>query len=120
MAGRLVGNWFITNSASLSFVFDTWDPNRLLISMGSGQLLGVFGIGAGEPNPREVSVATGPVVYTLYGTTNGPRGPNPGTVAGRMRVQMTSDTQIRWEVFGDNATPGAPTAFTSAVRTYTR
>ena len=40
--------------------------------------------------------------------------------AGRMRVQMTSDTQIRWEVFGDNATPGAPTAFTSAVRTYTR
>lgn len=118
--GRLVGNWFITNSASLSFVYDTWDPNRVLISMGAGQLIGVFGIGAGEPNPRDVSVATGPVVYTLYSTSNGPRGANPGNLVGQMRVQMTSDTQILWEVFGPNATPGSPTAFTSSVRTFTR
>ena len=116
IAGRLSGNWFVGGqTAAAAFAYDTYDPARVVISVAAGGLQGVFGISAGEPEPRDVSPATGRVTYTLSRTITGPLPPIAG--AGYMLVQMTDDTHIKLEVFG----PGTrPADFTSAAGTYTR
>lgn len=115
VAGRLSGNWFATVGASpVSFAYDTWDPARVLISLGTGSMLGVFGIAAGDPAPRDVSAATGVVLYTIRRTYNGPTPPTTGTTAW-MLVQMTDDTHMRLELFTSR-----PVDFTSSARTFSR
>lgn len=109
VANRLSGNWFGPDTTPLSFAYDTYDPNRVLISLGSGTIQGVFGIGAANPAPRDVSVTTGLVRYSLYSGSTGPR-PSDTSQAGWMLVQMTDNTHIQWETFPITTTP-APTAF---------
>ena len=116
VAGRLSGNWFVGGqTAAAAFAYDTYDPARVVMSVAVGALQGVFGINAGEPEPRDVSPATGRVTDTLSRTITGPLQPIAG--AGYMLVQMTDDTHIKLEVFG----PGPrPADFTTAAGTYTR
>ncbi len=96
-AGSLAGNWFAQfGSAPLSFAYDTYDPSRVLISMGVGAFPGVYAIAADDPRPRDVTVANGRLLYTLTPTQSGP---NPGLGATRyMLVQMTDDTHLRAQV----------------------
>ncbi len=111
---RLSGNWFgETDQAPLVFVYDSYDPTVVRIAMASGLRLApaVLGIAATDPPPRDVSVASGKVTYTItrYGA------PLP---SGHMLVQMLDDQRIRVEVF----TPitAAATDFTSASRLFLR
>lgn len=117
VAGRLSGNWFSEfGSFPLAFVYDTYDPSQVRLSIIGLAQTGVFAIGAAEPLPRDVSVATGPVRYTLTRAITGPRPPS-GPPMGRLLVQMSSDQRIRAEVFPPTASADA---FTSAATNFIR
>lgn len=114
-AGTLSGNWFTQSSGSpLSFAYDTWDPEMPMISIGVGTYQGVFALQAGDPLPRTVTVASGRVLYTLYGSNNGPSKPTARTPF-YMLVQMIDDTHIREELFAMR-----PTDFTDKALTFLR
>lgn len=115
VAGRLSGNWYSTTNSSLafSFVYDTYDPSRVLISS-TGAPVGVYEIAATDPLPRDVSVASGKVLYTLARTHGGPNPPHD-SIAVFLLVQLTDDTHMRSEVFS-----ARPSDFSSAARTWVR
>ncbi len=118
IAGRLSGNWFLTDLISLSFAYDTYDPARVVISVSGGlSRTGIFSIAATDPLPRDVSVASGMVRYTLaaWGET-GP-GVRTGVPTAQMLVQMLDDQRIRVELF---AVSPAATSFTSGAREFVR
>ena len=117
IAGRLSGNWFIGQTPLVAFVYDTYDPSKVVIAASAGTLQGVFGIAAGDPLPRDVSPRSGRVLYTLSRAITGPPKPGTGGVVGYMLVEMTDDTHIRMQTF-PGATP--PTDFTSSAGTYSR
>ncbi|MFI5179053.1 MAG: hypothetical protein ACHQO8_10835, partial [Vicinamibacterales bacterium] len=111
--GRLVGNWFgERDQAPLTFAYDTYDPARVRIGIASDlALTGVFAIAATDPLPRDVSVASGLVSYTVARA----RG---GGALGHLLVQMLDDARIRVELV---VPAGAPaTAFTAAARIFLR
>ena len=115
IAGRLSGNWYATIDGSpISFCYDTYDPSRVLISIGSGSTQGVYGIRAGDPSPRDVSTSSGKVLYTLARTQSGQNPPIDSIVV-YLLVQLTDDTHLRTEFFS-----ARPADFTSAARTWTR
>jgi len=114
-AGRLSGNWFSSVDGSpISFCNDTYDPSRALISIASGSTQGVYGISASDPAPRDVSAASGKVIYTLARTQSGAN-PPIDSVAVYLLVQLTDDTHIRTEFFS-----ARPADFTSAARVWAR
>jgi len=118
IAGRLSGNWFLTDVISLSFAYDTYDPARVVISVSGGlSRTGIFSIAATDPLPRDVSVASGMVRYTLaaWGET-GP-GVRTGLPTARMLVQMLDDQRIRVELF---TVSESATAFTSSAKEFMR
>jgi len=121
VAGRLIGNWFAESvpvSASqspenwalhLAFAYDNFDPAVMRVS--SGGALGFVGtptFAAGPPNPADVSVASGKVVYRLV---------NSGAPFGVLIVQMTAPDRVRVE-YQPGDRPDAD--FTDAARTYVR
>ena len=57
----------------------------------------VFSIGASDPLPRDVSVATGKVRYTVAPSRTGL--PAPNSPIGSMLVQMLTDQRIEVEAF---------------------
>ena len=108
------GNWFgESDQAPLSFAYDTYDPSQVRIGVASGLPLApmLFGIAATDPPPRDVSVATGLVRYTV--TRAGVDG-----ALGHLLVQMLDDRRIRLELVTPSATPVAD--FSPAARTFTR
>ena len=117
LAGRLVGNWFIDGgSLSLTFAYDTYDPAQVRICTPGGFLQsGVFAIAPGEPLPRDISVASGKVRFTLSRTITGPAPPT--TASARLLVQMLSDTRIQVEMFSMTASADD---FTAASRSFIR
>jgi hypothetical protein len=118
--GRLSGSWFLTDAISLSFAYDTYDPARVVISVGGGlSQTGVFSIAAVDPLPRDVSVASGAVRYTLanWGETGQPLRVRSGVATARLLVQMLDDTHIRVELFPVAATA---MAFTSNAKEFAR
>lgn len=116
--GRLSGNWFVADSIPLSFAYDTYDPARVVVSVGGGlSRTGVFSIIEAGPLPRDVSVASGTVRYTLanWGETGkAVRTLNP---TARMLVQMLDDQRIRVELFTTSATGDA---FTNSAKEFAR
>lgn len=123
--GRLAGAWFDssvpkTSEAAgpngwpkqLGFVYDLYDPSIVRISIG-GTIApaGLWGIDDTAPRPVDVSTASGLVAYRLRYAFQ------TNVSYGVMLVQMTSDTEIRVEVFV-GAT--SATAFTANARTYVR
>lgn len=115
-AGTLSGNWFTQDgNSSMSFVFDTYDPARPLISAGVGVSQGVFGLAPGDPLPEAITVGSGRILYTLHRTSGGPpkvRGSNPPFW---MLVQMLDNARIRVETFS-----ALPTDFTERALTLFR
>ncbi len=127
--GRLVGNWFhesvpVTDSASpsawsrhLAFVFDNYDPSRVRVAIGGTlPLIGAFAVPAGVPDPRDVTPATGRVVYRLL-QPGGP-GDAPGLQRGVLAVEMLDATTLRVEAIPDGAATDLP--FSGAARRYVR
>lgn len=113
--GRLSGNWFGETDASqqIAFSYDTYDPGAVRISISSGLSLApaVFGVAATDPIPRDVSVGTGAVSYTIF------RASAPAPV-GHLLAQLVGDGRIRVEVFSPMSVPA--TEFTAAATTYVR
>lgn len=99
IAGRLSGNWFTPDSIPLVFGYNTYDPTDVVISVSAGLArTGLYAIAPADPLPRDVSVASGMVRYTLAGSHMGP-GSRTGTTVARMLVQMLDDQRIRMEMF---------------------
>lgn len=117
IAGRLMGNWFAGDSTALVFTQDTYDPSRVLIGLESGTMRGVFGIGARDPQPRDVSVESGLVLYTLTRTSSGPPKPFSDTPIGSLLVQMVDETHLRMETA---PLPLVPAGFSGSARTFSR
>lgn len=77
--GRLVGNWFLegTNgyggvdrdrywSGHLSIVYDYLDPSHIAVSIGTFDGVSAqFGVRGNAPDPADVSIESGPVMYEL-------------------------------------------------------
>lgn len=97
--GRLSGNWFTSDSIPLVFAYNTYDPGDVVISVAGGlSRNGLYAIAATDPLPRDVSVASGTVRYTLAGSHMGP-GTRTGMPIARMLVRMLDDQRIRVEMF---------------------
>lgn len=117
VAGRLAGNWFQENGgAQMSFAYDTYDPSQVRIAVASAFVTGgVFAIASGDPLPRDVSAASGPIRYTLTRGITGP--PVGGTPSNTLLVQMLSDQRMQAELLALGA---AADSFTSASRIFVR
>jgi len=118
VAGRLSGNWFgESDSTPLAFIYNSYDPSEVRISVAGGlSQVGVFGIAATDPSPRDVSVASGRVRYTITRAQTGPPISSTGP-AGRMLVQMLGDQRIQVEIFALSA---AADDFTGSSRVFVR
>jgi hypothetical protein len=117
VAGRLVGNWFAEiGSASLSFVYNTYDPSQVRVSV-SGRIgsPAVWAIGPEDPSPADVSVASGIVRYALSPSRTGL--PFSAAPTQTMLVQMLGDARIQVEMFAVGA---AATGVTGNAVTYIR
>ena len=119
--GRLSGNWFTTDSIPLLFIYDSYDPARVVIAVSGGLLRnGIYSIGAADPLPRDVSVASGMVRYTLAGYPGQPGSIPPvipsGVPIARLLVEMLDDERIRVEMFSVSAIADAFTNATMFVR----
>ncbi len=113
--GRLSGNWFTSDSIPLVFAYHWYDPARVVISVSGGLLRnGVYGIAGADPLPRDVSVASGLVRYTLSGAS---AQVVTGVPTARMLVQMLDDQRIRVEMFDLSANAAA---FTDNARVFVR
>lgn len=117
IAGRLSGNWFLGSSGVVAFAYDTYDPSSVRIATNVGAITGVFGIAPGDPLPREVSMASGRVLYTLSRAITGPPKPGTGGTIAYMLVEMTDATHLRMQAFPAGAVPAD---FTVAAATYSR
>lgn len=114
-AGTLAGNWYSQfGSLPLSFAYDTYDGSVPLISIGVGTFQGVFGFAAGDPLPRDVTVANGTLLFSLYPTQTGPKR-TVGPTTHWMLVQMIDSTHIREEIFASR-----PTDFSASALTFLR
>ena len=155
--GRLIGNWFLegTNgyegnrqaeggaywATHLSFAPDHLDPSWFVISIGEladtqGTQTAQFVAQNNSPNPKDVSVDTGLVKYTLrawsYFDKNGRDWDRNSVVngvtikpslsqasGGCVLLQMTEARKIKFELF-KNKSCGAANGFSSNAKTYTR
>lgn len=109
-AARLAGNWFAENgNAPLTFAYDTYDPSQVRIAFANVFVTGgVFGIAATDPAPRDVSAASGPILYTLTRGITGP--PVSGTSSAARLVQMLTAARIQVEYVQPVANAAAFTA----------
>ncbi len=155
--GHLVGTWFLqgTNGyqanndqdywkGHLVFVYNGFDPTAIEISMGSWPKPGLterdvnqgwqFAVKANKPDPKDVTVTTGPVKYELVNfeliDQNGQRWNNtyngPVTVdrtssqvEGVLLVEMVSDRLIKAEKF-PGKTASQVSSFTTNAQLFER
>ena len=125
--GRLVGNWFAKDTGWYAGVEGSWrtwdghlaiapdwiDPEEWWFSIGNYEgeyaQLHIFG---DQPDPREVSVDSGMVIYLLTPST-------ADESEGVALVEMIGDRTVKVEVF-PGLTPDEVVGFTDAVRVYER
>jgi len=119
VAGHLSGNWFNDpgGTFAISFAYNTYDPSQVRLSFGGLPLVGVYSIGPGEPDPANVTVATGAVRYTLTTSRTGLPLPGFSPTVGTVLVQMLTDSRIEIESFV--GTLGSAT-FTSNAKFFVR
>ena len=86
-------------------------PAKIRVSIGGTLPIGLWGVEGDTPDPANVSVATGKVVYKLipYGGS---------AVPAMLSVQLIADDRIRIEVFVGSNDPNP--SFTAAAREYVR
>ena len=120
--GRLVGNWFsegtgfYSEQEAASFVYDYLDPTQIRISVGGLVQRRGWGVRGNQPDPADVTPASGLIVYEITDTgwiiaatsETWPEGsPHPGSElrgvnldsSGSLLVQMLEDRRIKIEVF---------------------
>ena len=120
--GRLVGNWFsegtgfYSEQEAASFVYDYLDPTQIRISVGGLVQRRGWGVRGNQPDPADVTPASGLIVYEITDTgwiiaatsETWPEGsPHPGSElrgvnldsSGSLLVQMLEDHRIKIEVF---------------------
>lgn len=129
VAGTLAGDWFHESLANapastvmgpdgwgktLAFAYDWYDGTPRISIGGLIATPGVLAIGNGDPDPKTVTPASGPVVYR---TTR-----KLGLIAdGHLLVAMSGPERIRVEYFPATAIASAPpTTFTAAAKEYVR
>jgi hypothetical protein len=98
--GKLVGNWFSLGKnavkkgqPALAFIYDNFDPSKILI--GSAETGIVYVVAGNQPDPAKISKSSGLVKYEL----NDKNGRNPGTWV--MLVQMLEKRKLRVEIFSN-------------------
>lgn len=145
--GRLVGNWFEQGTdgyggvdrerywaGHLAFAYDHIDPSLIVVSVGTFvDRSRQFAVAGNGPDPADVSVVSGPVVYELVGwdymvgderwdrTTfaEGITAVPTSESHGSLLVQLVDDRTLMLEVFPD--LPAASVdGFTDSARRYTR
>ncbi len=125
IAGKLVGDWFLLGMPldssmapygwprTVTFVYDFYDPSQVRIAIGGTiGTPGVWAIDSTAPRPENVTTANGMVTYALY---------SPFDVLppmGYLLVQMTTDSQIKIELFMGAAT--TPAQFDNNYSTFIR
>ena len=105
--GGLIGNWFhesvtIAESngpdawpKSISLAPDSYDPTQMIVACGGYiGVLGKFKASPTDPDPSQVSVNTGKVVYHLNNYFNSGT-PNPGIII----VQVLDNMRAKFEYF---------------------
>ncbi len=151
--GRLVGNWFLegTNGYAgavtepggkgywlghLSIVYDAYDPERIVLSIGSygGENSKQFSVKSNSPDPADVGIENGLVKYELvrydYVTsdelpwdrislTKGLKTVSNEIVEGVVLVQMIEDRKIKFEAFPEK-TASQVNGFTENAKVYER
>ena len=106
--GKLVGNWFLEGidesdplsewDKHLSFVYYMYEPNSIRIGVGGTLNIkaAVYAVQGNTPDPADVTVDAGKVVYWLYGA------PEMGADYAQkatLIVQMVTDEKIKVEAF---------------------
>lgn len=128
-AGKLVGDWFVEGTPvgesavasawprHLAFVYDNYDPARLRVAIGGTlPLVGAFAVASNGPDPRDITPASGKVVYRLL-QAGGP-GDTPGAQRGVLAVQMLDATTLIVDV--DPSATATDVALGPAARRYER
>ncbi len=148
--GRLVGNWFLEGTegyggggaqenywtSHLSIVYDAYDPQRIVFSIGNydGKDSEQFAVKGNAPDPANVKIEDGLVKYELVQYDWFTPGGNPWdrkslakglkTVSnentlGIVLAQMIEDRKIKFESF-PGKTASQVSGFTSTARIYER
>ncbi len=149
--GKLVGNWFlegtngysddITNKGKywlghLSIVYDAYDPERIVISIGNynNEDSKQFGVKTNSPDPANVGIESGLVKYELvdfdYVTSNGTpwdkisltkglKTLSRKNVEGIVLIQMIENRKIKFEAF-PKKTSSQVSEFTENAKIYER
>ena len=113
--GRLVGNWFHQSlsvkgssrgepqvwARQLAFAYDVLDPQRVRVSVG-GTVgpAGIYAVTGNGPDPAEVRVESGRVLYRLT-RIGSARSSGPWPDQGILLVQLLNETRLRAEHLAD-------------------
>ena len=123
--GKLVGNWFLqsidTNDPlaewdkHLSFVYDVWDPQPIRIAVGGSLEIPatVYQVYGNSPDPADVSLKDGKVIYHIQGTEEY----GETSIKATLLVEMIDNETIKVEGF--NGWISNPT-FTENAKYYMR
>jgi hypothetical protein len=145
--GRLIGSWFKENTngyaglgqdnywvGHLSVVYHNVDPEHIIVSLGSyNNQPRQFGVKNNFPDPADVSVATGQILYELVdydyydgdlrwdreSLVKGLRLRNSDFVQGVVLFQLIEDRKLKVEIFPDTTAAGVGT-FTENAMIYVR
>jgi hypothetical protein len=145
--GRLIGNWFKENTngyagldpdnywvGHLSVVYHHVDPEHIIVSLGSYKdQPRQFGVKNNSPDPADVIVATGQVLYELVdydyydgdvlwdreSLVKGLRLRNSDFVQGVVLFQLIEDRRLKVEIFPDTTAASVGT-FTANAMIYVR
>jgi len=145
--GRLIGSWFKENTngyagldqdnywvGHLSVVYHNVDPEHVIVSLGSYKNQPhQFGVKSNSPNPADVSVATGQILYELVdydyydgdvrwdreSLVKGLKLRNSDFVQGVVLFQLIENRRLKVEIFPDTTAAGVGT-FTENAMIYVR
>ena len=145
--GRLIGSWFKENTngyagidpanywvGHLSVVYHTVDPEHIIVSLGSyNNQPSQFGVKNNSPDPANVSVDTGQILYELVdydyydgdvrwdreSLVKGLKLRNSDFVQGVVLFQLLEDRRLKVEIFPDTTAAGVGT-FTQNAMIYVR
>ena len=145
--GRLIGSWFKENTngyagldpdnywvGHLSVVYHSVDPEHVIVSLGSyNNQPRQFGVKSNSPDPADVSVETGLILYELVdydyydgdvrwdreSLVQGLKLRNSDFVQGVVLFQLIEDRRLKVEIFPDMTAAGVGT-FTGNAMIYVR
>jgi len=124
--GKLVGDWFMkglkntmsnenANKKELSFVYDMFNGSKIVIAFGGN--LGIpavnYFVENNSPNPKNVGINSGKIIYYLEGTSES----GNQNIHGTMIVKMLTNKTIKVEAFNSKV---LNPEFTSNAKIYYR